>query len=37
MTKAILSEKIMLREEDDAYDETEETKEYRVLRLAGNA
>lgn len=37
MTKAIEPEKIMLREEDDAYDETKETKKYRVLRIAGNA
>lgn len=37
MTKAIEPEKIMPREEDDAYDETKETKKYRVLRFAGNA
>ena len=37
MTKAIEPEKIMLREEDDAYDETKETKKYWGLRIAGNA
>lgn len=37
MTKAILPEKIMLRKEDDAYDEIKETKKYRVLRFTGNA